>query len=911
MSAVFVTLAAFFGWWAIGLAVLTGLRVDTRKLRLALAAPALGSAVTVIPLFILSNLGAPMKVGGPPVIVVVFVGSLAVLALRRPRLPLGVAPVALVCVASLALVARPMFHFGFHWLANANPDMAYYVLSATSLLHRGVLSPVDVVGLAQNRDFAASAQQLHVEGVRVGADVMLSAFAATTGRSPTDLYMPMILSLNLCGICAAGSLAMQLARRWWAAALAAALLAVSPMATYGVLQQLLPQVWGLALAAALFALVMRPEMHDNPGPRASEIVPVCLLAAALFVVYPEVAASLFVSYVLYVALLAARRRVSLGAVLRLWIPPIVAVAIVLNTFLFRELDYLRLGVHNGVQGSVGVTLFGYSLVPTALPGIVGLQLLFAPPFAPHMGLSIVAAFLLLVVALIAALVAAFKGSAASVVVVGDFALGALLAFKVGDFGLFKLYMYCQPFLAAAVAGWFSSLSRRPAIVGAAILLVAVAAVQLHTQNDYVAKSWNPTDLTHASEADLLPAFRSLLRATDEPVIPVTDNFTLATLEGASAGHRRLYFISRSVFGVRWTSRRFRLFSSNNGEAVIFGVNTAAARVLARGRCSISMPTGSQFVLNRRALPEGSRDLVRLDCAKAKNLLVFVESSVGQSFTLPTNRRAVSFWQLERDASFPGRTLSGLGRYALLEILRPSKTVRLELDFSTSSTQNPTGSYSLPPASAMGTSRVRFPVVGDGAARVFSPPLRPQVIGGQSYVLLDMGVIGRFPTVRRPGIAGAWGKSVTLDPRTLTSDVRNVSVVSEPQYNELRPPMALRRFPADLAQRDLQYSGIFEDGWLGRRSYAVIGGGPAAVLSVRADALRTPAGQHLRILVDGDPVYAGSVAPGPVIVSVPIPASAEPRRVDLKWAQAVRLQAPDRRVASAHLVYLGAANPPKA
>jgi len=65
------------------------------------------SAVTVIPLFILSNLGAPMKVGGPPVIVVVFVGSLAVLALRRPRLPLGVAPVALVCVASLALVARP------------------------------------------------------------------------------------------------------------------------------------------------------------------------------------------------------------------------------------------------------------------------------------------------------------------------------------------------------------------------------------------------------------------------------------------------------------------------------------------------------------------------------------------------------------------------------------------------------------------------------------------------------------------------------------------------------------------------------------------------------------------------------------------------------------------------------------
>ena len=75
---------------------------------------------------------------------------------------------------------------------------------------------------------------------------------------------------------------------------------------------------------------------------------------------------------------------------------------------------------------------------------------------------------------------------------------------------------------------------------------------------------------------------------------------------------------------------------------------------------------------------------------ARNILVFVVSSRGQPATLPAKRRAVSFWQLEPDPSFPGRTFSGFGRYALLQVLNPTARVQVVLDFTTSSVRTRSG-----------------------------------------------------------------------------------------------------------------------------------------------------------------------------------------------------------------------------
>ena len=140
MTALLLTLATFVAWWAIGLALLAALRIDTRSPAAALSAPILGTAVTVLVFFTLSYAGLPMQAAALPVTAVLLAGSVAVLAMRRPGLPRAVAPIVALCLLNLLLVGRPMLRFGFRWLANANGDMAYYALSATQLVHHGLVA---------------------------------------------------------------------------------------------------------------------------------------------------------------------------------------------------------------------------------------------------------------------------------------------------------------------------------------------------------------------------------------------------------------------------------------------------------------------------------------------------------------------------------------------------------------------------------------------------------------------------------------------------------------------------------------------------------------------------------------------------------------------------------------------------
>ena len=185
---------------------------------------------------------------------------------------------------------------------------------------------------------------------------------------------------------------------------------------------------------------------------------------------------------------------------------------------------------------------------------------------------------------------------------------------------------------------------------------------------------------------------------------------------------------------------------------------------------------------------------------------------------------MSFWQLERDPWLTGSTFSGFGRYALFQVINSGRNVRMALDLTTTPVLS---DRALPPAAVIGSGRARFPLVGSGSARVFSPPLRPMIIDGQAYVVLDMERNGRLPVVGRPGATGLWGKSVVLDPRSLTSYIRDVSIVGASEYRDLRPPSAIQHFPDDLKNADLEYSGIYEDGWVDRESYAQLACGAAA------------------------------------------------------------------------------------
>src|SRR5437588_3397850 len=429
MGPLLLTIGLFAAWSLFGLAALALMRADTTSPRIVLIAPALGTCVAVLPAFVVNQLGAPLRDVAVPLAAALTLAGVAVLLIRRPRLPAATVPVLGVCAAGLLLAGWPMLELGWRWLGNGNDDMTTYVLAATRLLHAGFWSSVDVPGLLAGRNYPAALTALDLGGERPGGQTMIALVQELSGRSAAEVYMPLTLALHLTGLCAAGALALQATRRWWAAVVAAALLAVAPLATYGFVQQLLPQVWGLALAAALAALSMRPELYRAAGARVRDLVPIGVLAVGLMFVYVEVAPLFGVAYLAYVAVLAVRGRIELRPALRLWLPVAGILVLVLNVYLLLELRLLLdIQFGNGVEGPrAGVPTYGFLLVPAGLPSIVGLQTISPSATAPALDVSIVVAGVLLALALVAAAVTAWRGNAAAVFLVVSAALGAVLA----------------------------------------------------------------------------------------------------------------------------------------------------------------------------------------------------------------------------------------------------------------------------------------------------------------------------------------------------------------------------------------------------------------------------------------------------------------------------------------------------
>src|SRR6266516_6016447 len=96
-----LTLGLFAAWWLIGLAPLAALRVDTRDLRLALIAPALGTCVATLPGFVASRLGVALDDAALPLALGLGAASAAILAWRRPPVHAGALAVVGICLAGV------------------------------------------------------------------------------------------------------------------------------------------------------------------------------------------------------------------------------------------------------------------------------------------------------------------------------------------------------------------------------------------------------------------------------------------------------------------------------------------------------------------------------------------------------------------------------------------------------------------------------------------------------------------------------------------------------------------------------------------------------------------------------------------------------------------------------------------
>jgi hypothetical protein len=394
-------------------------------------------------------------------------------------------------------------------------------------------------------------------------------------------------------------------------------------------------------------------------------------------------------------------------------------------------------------------------------------------------------------------------------------------------------------------------------------IVALAAVNLLSQYFYVDRSRAITPGTFSeipffSDTHALDFFQDRRRAWADTVFTDTLNYSAARIQiyylnpsqviylasdrydwfGPAVAYCRsrivrktlpCLFPPRNLFASsdqRMNDRRrffrsldFRFFPRARGKLLDgFVYDVRADDVHLRPNSQIVESFG-ESVLNRWPnIARFPRELYRVrTSSELTNHLIFVPATLGSIFGIGSG---TSLFDIEPDLFYPNNYFSTLGRYLLFRVLSPSHRFRFEL--SVSATLKDDGKDQLPKAVIVGAQRVKLPLIGRGSARIFSELVSPQKIDGMSFLGLDMGS-DAMPIVQAPrtNLMKLYGTSVRLDSRNVTVFARDLSLVDDAKYRTLSAPGQVSAFPRDLANPNLEFSGVYEDGWLSENSYFVL------------------------------------------------------------------------------------------
>lgn len=975
-----VTIGLFALWGLLGYALIAWAGTRLTRMRELLLAPAVGLVVNILPLMILSTAGLPLSHVAYPVAVLLLAGAVALLWRVRPAVPAPRewAPFAAALTLALAITGGPMFYFGFDWLSFCNDDMANYVMGAQRLIDGGYFASPEPADLFSGYDYTKYLYFLHVPGMhRPGSELMLGFVGTTTHLLPAQIFMPTILAMHLALVAATGAMVYDGERNRRLAIGAALLMALSSLTTLGTLYQLIAQVGGSAVLVACATLMFRP-FDDWPRRELWRYgVLLGVVVAGLAVTYPELAPFLGLAYVLWAGVSLVRGRLPLRPVLTAAAVAIPVGLLLLNRAVPTTVAYiLRQGGTGTVPDDPTTTLFPYYLMPTGLANLWGFQRLAFAMDEPFQSVVIAAGGLLLIAVSLVALRRAWSGCPAAVFTIVMLGVGVYLFRCRSGFGLFKLGMFVQPFLlATAAAAWFAFvrrrdwawLSERPGLQF--VPLLAAASLAAPSLYSYVRLSCGHArsfvEIADASGSRLLDEMREVADAhPSEKYVIDSYNVVLAKFQSIAARGRQAFFPSTRLFHVggyiwypgfdgehivnhtqdliaahahEYKTRRFALYDGR-GRYNEFSLNNEAMRVLEDGDGIVVGATAKHSAFNRRYHRRGdaaaARNFYVRRVADARNHLIFVASERGMPYWAGGGRARYALFQLENEPTFyRDSTMAGVGRHLLFQVLNPTDTVRIVLDLTSSHRAD--GENALPEsAHAVGAGRKPMGLLGRGSARVVSPPLRPQVIGGLSYVALDLGEDGKqFPTPRT-GLMNLYGTDVSTDRRKLVGFVRDVSVISEEQYRAMALPTRLEHFGCkwyqlaahDLRKPDVEYSGLYEDGWVAEHAYARLAEpGEACQIVARGvgGPQADPATQRWgELLVDGVVAARSRVVPGLYFeLTAPMPppvtptgtaraaapeagSTGRPRCVELRFSQVERLQAPDNRPVAARMEYIG-------
>jgi hypothetical protein len=954
--AVLLTWALFLAWSFVGLAVLR-LGRHRWKLGTLLLAPTVGFAALAVPAYILVRFGVPVRLSAAPVLIAALAASGVALWRARPARARATGlwrqwrPLALVLAAAFALTGWPLFQYGFDWVANGNEDMANYCLVATGYRDHAFASVPKVEDVSDIGDGTQPYWFFYILfQVRSGSEVLLALTSACTGLSAPQAFMPVTLALNLALVSAACGLARLGAGRR-AALITGGLLAVSGASTFGVIQQLIAQVGGLALLCTSLALVADRFGHLGRAALARRAGACGVVFGGLALFYPEVIPLLVGACVVMGVRDLARRRLDRSYVAHAG-AAIAVMAALLPVYLYGCVSFLKgQSGHSAQNAEMKLEVFPYYMTPRGAAMVWGLLPGAGQESAPLQNACIVAGFLLLLALLGPAArgVARRRAFASALAVVAGLAV-ALYAMR-DAFGLFKLALFAQPFLWATVGAWVAARRTRWAAAAALAVLAAVAGLNARVQYWYVDQSRGRDYRVElpATDRRAMGEFRkSYSRHVEsggvDRVLLATENGVLMKLLAAEvrpvpieqAGIDPLSpyveFGLRHVEESPWlkvhrewaepfrTMRREYLALEGAGRASLRDPDTgrplhkllAPPSNLGRSppeRVLVMAGGGGMSVLNRTRYPEDGPPVVCEPLSELRNFAVLVDATGARQYALGRwEPQEIAAHQLEPDPAFRRRTMAGVGPAMVLKVLNPSPRVRVVVGQTNSFAGEP-AKRSVAPVSVVGRQRVPLGAVGSGSSRLVSPPLSAQEVGGEHYLAVEFGRELQRNANRLASVERLWGEGLPRDRRWLSGHARDVSVISEEEYAAFQPPPAVRNFPADLTNPQLEYSGFFEEGWVGAEAkLRVARQRPDDSCVVRGTVPGVTGGEGFRteltLLIDGAPAARRVLGPGDFELRAPGGTGTGPRWVELRFSQTQVLPAPDGRSCAAQVRFAG-------
>lgn len=924
MNALLLTIVIFAYWGLVGFATLTLFPTRQRILQGILLSPPIGIAVVLLPVFFLSRADIPVNAFAGYLISILAVLAILILALKQPIFPLKrLIGFFAIIVAALLLVAWPMLGYGFNWVSYANDDMANYCLGAARFLQHGFFEAPDLNTLYEGRDYSLAYWFLYVVGkVRPGSELMLAVIWGVTGLNAHQIFMPVIMALNLALISAVGGMVVGVTRNRKAPLIAMSLMAVSPLSSLGSLYQLIGQVGGLALLVPSVSLVLQTPRKLSPIRLFASNIPVALAVAGIFIWYPEVLPFLGLGWAIYASIRAWHNRQSgLKLLVSAGMLGVLLLAALHNT-ISEVLSFLIFQASMaGNSLDLSAVTFPYMLVPSGIPLLWGII-----PMGGSIGEPLISGAitlgLILTLWFIWKLPSEVKtASSPAIIALVMLCLAIKLFAGNVDFGLFKLAMFIQPFLIAVVAmrltacmpkWWISA-------VAAGILMICIS-----TQFAYVKQSTGEfvgsmNEVPHSSAKEINRQFSELFRsasnASPHGFIADTSHLVIAKFQALYTTGTSVVFPSKQFFqnisGILPTTGKEQISIGNVPNWFRKDKSLSADEIKQRW---LLIENDKYTPFNTYASQRNPKEYYSaMPMDKVHNRLVFIHSNLGiHYYFLPGveqgDRRNTAFFPLENDPMFPGNTFSGIGRYMLLMDINPTPGARMVMEATTTVMKNFDGA--LPQPIIYGKSAIPVQFVGRGSGRIFSAPVQPILSEGIPYLSIDMGRDGRQFQNKVTGLMKLYGTGISQDTRHLTTFARDISLISNDDYLKLAPPAFVATFPADLDNRTLEYSGIYEDGWISENSFFVL----APDIKSRYFAVRgvVPHIDNadfktvLNIKVDGELIAQRELGVGSFDIKLPVEHRNRTgrHRVDLTFDRYQRLPGDDARPTGGKMDFIG-------